>query len=139
MLDVSLVDEVIEVTDEDAIETTRQLGRDYGLLVGICSGANVWAARRLAEEIGRQHRHGPARPRRAVLQHGASLTAKAFKVSGSRSQVQSHGNGCARRALRRPIRSQTTVSSAVTKNSVRSMSAKRPSSGLTLARYSGSL
>ncbi len=51
VLDVSLVDEVIEVTDEDAIETTRQLGRDYGLLVGISSGANVWAARRLAERI----------------------------------------------------------------------------------------
>jgi len=51
ILDVSLVDEVIEVTDEDAIETTRQLGRDYGLMVGISSGANVWAARQLAREI----------------------------------------------------------------------------------------
>jgi cysteine synthase A len=51
VLDVSLVDEVIEVTDEDAIETTRQLGRDLGLLVGISSGANVWAARKLAERI----------------------------------------------------------------------------------------
>jgi cysteine synthase A len=48
VLDVRLVDEVIEVTDEDALETTRQLGRDYGLLVGISSGANVWAARQLA-------------------------------------------------------------------------------------------
>ncbi len=48
VLDVSLVDEVIEVTDEDAIETTRGLGRDFGLLVGISSGANVWAARELA-------------------------------------------------------------------------------------------
>jgi len=48
VLDVSLVDEVIEVSDEDAIETTRQLGRDLGLLVGISSGANVWAARQLA-------------------------------------------------------------------------------------------
>lgn len=48
VLDISLVDEVIEVTDEDAIETTRQLGRDLGLLVGISSGANVWAARRWA-------------------------------------------------------------------------------------------
>jgi len=47
VLDVSLVDDVIEVTDEDAIETTRQLGRDYGMLVGISSGANVWAARQL--------------------------------------------------------------------------------------------
>jgi cysteine synthase len=49
VLNVTLVDEVIEVTDEDAIETTRQLGRDLGLLVGISSGANVWAARQLAK------------------------------------------------------------------------------------------
>ena len=51
ILDVSLVDEVIEVTDEDAIETTRRLGRDFGLLVGISSGANVWAARQLAKTV----------------------------------------------------------------------------------------
>jgi len=51
ILDVSLVDDVIEVTDEDAIVTTRQLGADLGLLVGISSGANVWAARRLAERL----------------------------------------------------------------------------------------
>jgi cysteine synthase A len=51
ILDVKMVDDVIEVTDEDAIETTRQLGRDYGLLVGISSGANVWAARQLAKKI----------------------------------------------------------------------------------------
>ncbi|MBT3198974.1 MAG: cysteine synthase A [Phycisphaerales bacterium] len=51
VLDVSMVDEVIEVTDEDAIETTRQLGRDYGLLVGISSGANIWAARQMAAKI----------------------------------------------------------------------------------------
>lgn len=51
VLDVSLVDDVVEVTDEDAIETTRQLGRDFGLLVGISSGANVWAARQLSAKI----------------------------------------------------------------------------------------
>ncbi len=51
VLDVSIVDDVIEVTDEDAIETTRQLGRDFGLLVGISSGANVWAARQLAKKV----------------------------------------------------------------------------------------
>jgi cysteine synthase A len=50
VLDVSLVDEVVEVTDEDAIETTKQLGNTYGLLVGISSGANVWAARQLAKK-----------------------------------------------------------------------------------------
>jgi cysteine synthase A len=51
ILDVKLVDEVVEVTDEDAIETTRQLGRDFGLLVGISSGANVWAARQVAKRM----------------------------------------------------------------------------------------
>jgi cysteine synthase A len=51
ILDVSLVDEVIEVTDEDAIETTRILSTRHGLLVGISSGANIWAARKLAARI----------------------------------------------------------------------------------------
>ena len=51
VLDVSMVDDVVEVSDDDAIETTRQLSRDYGMLVGISSGANVWAARKLAKTI----------------------------------------------------------------------------------------
>ena len=51
VLDVSLVDDVVEVSDEDAIETTRELGRDGGMLVGISSGANVWAARKLARTV----------------------------------------------------------------------------------------
>jgi cysteine synthase A len=48
ILDLSLVDDVVEVSDEDAIATTRRLGKENGLLVGISSGANVWAARQLA-------------------------------------------------------------------------------------------
>ncbi|HCO95058.1 MAG TPA: cysteine synthase A [Phycisphaerales bacterium] len=51
ILDVSMVDDVVEVSDDNAIQTTRQLGTDFGLLVGISSGANVWAARRLTEKI----------------------------------------------------------------------------------------
>lgn len=51
ILDVSLVDEVVEVTDEDAIETTRMLGTEYGLLVGISSGANVWAAQQVTRTV----------------------------------------------------------------------------------------
>jgi len=51
ILDVSMVDDVVEVSDDNAIQTTRKLGTDFGLLVGISSGANVWAARRLAEKI----------------------------------------------------------------------------------------
>ena len=51
VLERSLIDEIVEVTDEDAIKTTRQLCKDYGLLVGISSGANVWAARELSHII----------------------------------------------------------------------------------------
>ena len=49
VLDPALVDDVIEVSDDDAIATTRSLGRDLGLLVGTSSGANVWAARQMAD------------------------------------------------------------------------------------------
>lgn len=51
VLDPSIVDDVIEVSDEDAINTTRQLGHDFGLLVGISSGANVWGAREISKKI----------------------------------------------------------------------------------------
>lgn len=51
VLDVPMIDDVIEVSDDDAIQTTRELGAQYGLLVGISSGANVWAARQLSARI----------------------------------------------------------------------------------------
>jgi cysteine synthase A len=44
VLDVNLVDMVITVSDEEAVETTRRLSREEGLLVGTSSGANVCAA-----------------------------------------------------------------------------------------------
>lgn len=53
VLDTSLVDEVFEVSDEDAIDTARDLARVQGLLVGTSSGANVWASCRAAEAFGR--------------------------------------------------------------------------------------
>jgi len=48
VLDTRLIDMVITVTDEQAIETTRQLARTEGLLVGTSSGANVYAAAEVA-------------------------------------------------------------------------------------------
>ena len=49
VLDVSLLNEIIRVPDEAAIETARELARKDGMLVGISSGAAVWAAARIAE------------------------------------------------------------------------------------------
>ena len=48
-LDTSVFDEVIAVADEDAFETGRELAAKEGLLVGISSGAAVWAASQLAQ------------------------------------------------------------------------------------------
>ncbi|HYA11642.1 MAG TPA: cysteine synthase A [Thermodesulfovibrionales bacterium] len=44
VLDVNIVDMVLTVSDEEAIETTRRLSREEGLLAGTSSGANVFAA-----------------------------------------------------------------------------------------------
>ncbi|MCX5859408.1 MAG: cysteine synthase A, partial [Proteobacteria bacterium] len=51
VLDTSLIDEVITVSDDNAIDTTRKLARQEGLLVGTSSGANVWGAQKLAKKI----------------------------------------------------------------------------------------
>ena len=44
VLDRSVIDEVLPVGDEDALETARLMGREEGILAGISAGANVWAA-----------------------------------------------------------------------------------------------
>lgn len=56
VLDTELIDDVIEVTDEDAIAATRQLAKVQGLLCGTSSGANVWAAIQVAKRYGRDVR-----------------------------------------------------------------------------------
>ncbi len=52
VLNRSILDRVITVTDEDAYQTTKLLAKKEGLLVGISTGANVFAARQVAEELG---------------------------------------------------------------------------------------
>ncbi len=47
-LDTSLVDEVIQVDDEDAFEWGRRLAKSEGIVAGISSGANMWAAAQVA-------------------------------------------------------------------------------------------
>ncbi len=52
VLDRDMIDDIIEVPDEEAVAATKELARVPGLLCGISSGANVWAAERLAEKYG---------------------------------------------------------------------------------------
>jgi cysteine synthase A len=47
-LHLDIVDEVIQVSNEDAINTARRLAAEEGILAGISTGANVWAALQVA-------------------------------------------------------------------------------------------
>ena len=49
VLDTKIYDEIIPVTNEDAFATGRLIGHKEGVLVGISSGAAVWAALELAK------------------------------------------------------------------------------------------
>ncbi len=53
LYDPSLVDDFIQVTDRQAIETARRLARQEAILGGFSAGANVWAALRVAERSRR--------------------------------------------------------------------------------------
>ncbi|HEX8754411.1 MAG TPA: cysteine synthase A [Solirubrobacterales bacterium] len=48
VFDRSVVDEVLSVGDEDALETARLVARREGILSGISAGANIWAALQVA-------------------------------------------------------------------------------------------
>ena len=53
VLNAGTIDEIIQVTDENAALTTRRLAREEGILVGISSGATAWAAVQIAQRLGR--------------------------------------------------------------------------------------
>lgn len=48
-LNLQVVDEVLTVTNDDALQTARRLAAEEGMLVGISTGANVWAALQVAK------------------------------------------------------------------------------------------
>ena len=52
VLDTGIYNEVITVENESAFDAARQVGRREGVLVGISSGAAVWAAMELAKRPG---------------------------------------------------------------------------------------
>jgi cysteine synthase A len=50
-MDLSIVDEIIEVSDEDAYEITRRLASEEGILCGPSSGASVFVALQVAKRF----------------------------------------------------------------------------------------
>ncbi|MBS0155383.1 MAG: cysteine synthase A [Nitrospira sp.] len=52
VLNRKILDRVITVTDDEAYQTAKQLSKKEGLLVGISAGANVFAAQKVAQELG---------------------------------------------------------------------------------------
>ncbi len=49
ILDTGIYDEIVQVANDDAFATARRMGREEGILVGISSGAAVWAAVQVAQ------------------------------------------------------------------------------------------
>ena len=52
ILDQEVYDDIVIVSDEEAVQTARELARREGLLCGISGGTNVAAALRLAKKLG---------------------------------------------------------------------------------------
>ncbi|NPV70826.1 MAG: cysteine synthase A [Firmicutes bacterium] len=52
VLNTKIIDEIVVVSDKDAVATSLRLAREEGLFVGVSSGTNVWAALRVAENLG---------------------------------------------------------------------------------------
>lgn len=73
ILDVSRIDEIVEVSDEDAIITTRQLAKVQGILAGTSSGANVWASIQIAKKYGKDKRIATVIPDRIERYFSTSL------------------------------------------------------------------
>lgn len=73
VLDPKMVDEVIEVKDDDAVNTARELAKACGTLVGTSSGANVWAAIKMAEKYGKDKVIATVLPDRAERYFSTAL------------------------------------------------------------------
>ncbi|MGG1552084.1 cysteine synthase A [Paenibacillus ferrarius] len=56
ILNTSVYDEIVQVADEDAIRTMRELASREGILIGPSAGASVWTGLQVARELGRGKR-----------------------------------------------------------------------------------
>lgn len=73
ILDQKIIDDIITVSDDDAVYITRKIAKTKGLLVGTSAGANVYAARILAERLGPDKRIVTVLPDRAERYFSTAL------------------------------------------------------------------
>ena len=73
VLDTSIITDIVTVSDDDAINTARELAKQHGLLVGTSSGANIWAAKMMAEKYGKDKIIATVLPDRAERYFSTSL------------------------------------------------------------------
>ena len=73
ILDTSIITDIVEVSDDDAIGTARELAKVQGLLVGTSAGANVWAAKKMAEKYGKDKIVATVLPDRAERYFSTAL------------------------------------------------------------------
>ena len=73
VLDVKIINHVVEVTDDEAVSTTRRLAKEGGLLVGTSAGANVHAALKEAAFLGPEARVATVLPDRAERYFSTAL------------------------------------------------------------------
>lgn len=73
ILDTSIITDIVEVSDDDAINTARELARVHGLLVGTSSGANIWTAKQMAKVYGKNKVIATVLPDRAERYFSTAL------------------------------------------------------------------
>lgn len=73
ILDTKIITDIVTVTDENAINTARELASIQGLLVGTSSGANVWAAKKMARKYGKDKIIATVLPDRAERYFSTAL------------------------------------------------------------------
>lgn len=90
LMDLAPVDKILTVRSEDAVLMTRQLNREFGLLVGTSSGANIVAARQIARELGSTARVVTVLPDRAERYFSTAL----FDRNARPEDMSIPGIGC---------------------------------------------
>ena len=73
VLDKTIINHVVEVSDDEAVDTTRRLAKEGGLLVGTSAGANVWVALKEAAFLGPDARIATVLPDRAERYFSTAL------------------------------------------------------------------